>query len=137
MKDLNEQADVLAKKAGLKVEDGAISMQDYDKSATADNDTGALTDVVITSLDAEGNELQVGDIVDCVNNEERNDGIVKDIQDKILVEWPDETETEEEAVNLVLSQVDDSEEDEEEDDTDEDDKDIDDDNGLEDDSDKQ
>jgi hypothetical protein len=96
------------------------TMDDYDVAATQDITGGDGFDADVAAMDNQGDTVQIGDLVDLTNGDKVK-GIVKEIGRQILIEWPDGDETEEEAIAIVLHDVDDEEDDDYDIDDDEDD----------------
>lgn len=103
MKDKNllSSIDKLCESAMNEVSDD-FSFDMYKQAGIANNlDASTTMNIPVTSLDNEGQELLVGDIVDCLTDDSKKHGIVVNIGRYITIEWEDGDNTLESSVNLV------------------------------------
>lgn len=93
--------------AAMSEEAGDFSFDLFKKAGIADNREMSTTmNIPVTSLDNEGHELKIGDVVDCLTDDSKKHGIVVNIGRYITIEWEDGDNTLESASNLVVLDAD-------------------------------
>lgn len=91
-----------------------VTMDSYKDSATEPYDGAGSTNVDVAAMDANGDVIEVDDIVDSTQDEDKAEGIIREIGKLVTVEWPDGTTSDESALSLVLSNFDEDEDDDDE-----------------------